>query len=147
MKQLKILTLTIMMLGLAAVANAAGKIKVIQAWIPQAPPVAGVMAGYFKVENNTDKPINLVSASSPAFANVMMHKSIEKDGMSRMIHIDKLKVPAHGSVTFKRGSYHLMLMRPKHSFKVGDKVAITLMTSQKHKIHFTAVVKPATAGE
>lgn len=141
MKNLQATLLLFCMLFMSSVALAAGKVEVRDAWIPQAPPVAGVMAAYFKIENHGDKPVSIVSASCPAFRNAMIHKTIEKNGMSEMIHLASLKVPAHSSVTFHPGSFHLMLMHPKHAMKIGDKVAITLITAHKHKIHFTAVVK------
>lgn len=146
MKFLKVVLLMLGMSGLTSTALAAGKLDVKDAWIPQAPPVAGVMAAYFKIENHGSKPVSIVSASCPDFKNAMIHKTIEKNGMSQMIHIDSLKVPAHSSVTFHPGGFHLMLMHPKHAMKIGDKVAITLVTARKHKIHFAAVVKAPTVG-
>ncbi|MEJ2449975.1 MAG: copper chaperone PCu(A)C [Gammaproteobacteria bacterium] len=146
MKQLTAILLGISMLFLASLAMAAGKVEVRDAWIPEAPPVAGVMAAYFKIENHGNKPVKIIGASCAAFKNTMMHKTIEKDGMSRMVHLDSLTVDPKSSVTFRRGGMHLMLMQPKHAIKKGDKVAITLMTADKHKIHFTAVVKAATLG-
>lgn len=135
------------MLCLASLSFAAGKVQVVHAWIPEAPPVAGVMAAYFEIKNNGSKPVKIVGASSPTFANVMMHKTVEKNGMSQMIHMDSLTVAPKSSITFHRGGLHLMLMKPKHSLKKGDKVSITLKTADKHKIHFTALVKAATLGD
>lgn len=146
MKYFKLALLMLGMLGLTTPAMAAGKVEVRDAWIPQAPPVAGVMAAYFRIENHTNKPVTVVAASSPVFRNVMMHRTVEKNGMSEMIHLDSLEVPANSSVTFHQGGLHLMLMQPKHALKIGDKVAITLVTAHKHKIHFTAVVKSPMLG-
>lgn len=147
MKYLKTALLFVGMLCLAAQSYAAGKVIVRHAWIPQAPPVADVMAAYFEIDNNGSKPVTIVSVSCPAFRNVMMHKTIEKNGMSRMIHLPSLTVAAHSKAVFHRGGMHLMLMRPKHSLKIGDKVHITMVTADKHKIHFTAVVKKASLGD
>lgn len=146
MKYLKVALLMLGMLGLTTPAMAAGKVEVRDAWIPQAPPVAGVMAAYFRIENHGSKPVEIVGATCSAFHSVMMHKTVEKNGMSEMIHLDSLKVPANSSVTFRQGGLHLMLMQPKHAMKIGDKVAITLVTAHKHKIHFTAVVKSPMLG-
>lgn len=143
MKFLKVALLMLGMLGLTNAAMAAGKVEIRNAWIPQAPPVARVMAGYFEIDNNGSKPVTIVGASCADFGSVMMHKTVEVNGMSRMVHLPSLKVGPHSKATFHRGGMHLMLMQPKHTFKVGDKVAITLMTSDKHKIDFMAVVKPA----
>jgi len=128
-------------------ARAAEHVKVRHAWIPEAPPVASVMAGYFEIDNSGDKPVVINGVSSPAFGDAMMHKTIEENGMSRMIHMDHVTVAPHSKVTFQPGGLHVMLMSPRHPLKVGDKVAITLQTVNKQMIHFKAVVKPAALGE
>ncbi len=125
---------------------AAGKVQVHDAWIPEAPPVAKVMAAYMTIENTGSKPITITGISCDAFGMVMMHKTVTENGMSRMIHLDNLTVAPKSKAVFKRGGMHVMLMDPKHSFKVGDKVSLTLVTADKIKIPFTAVVKPATLG-
>jgi copper(I)-binding protein len=76
-----------------------------------------------------------------------MHKTVTENGMSRMIHLGSLTVAPKSKAVFKRGGMHVMLMQPKHGFKVGDKVALTLKTADKQKIHFTAVVKSASLGD
>ena len=117
--------------------------QVRDAWIPEAPPVADVMAAYFEIENTGSKPVTITGFSCKDFGMVMMHKTVEKDGMSRMIHMDTLTVAAKSKLKFERGGLHLMLMMPKHSLKAGAKVAITMETADKQKIHFTALVKAA----
>lgn len=147
---MKLFKTTILLLGLllqASMSFAAGKVQVHNAWIPQAPPVAGVMAAYMVVENSGDKPVVITDVACSAFNGVMMHKTVTKDGVSHMIHLDSLTIQPHSKAVFKRGGMHVMLMGPKHAFKVGDKVKLTLTTKDKQHIHFTAVVKPATLGE
>lgn len=126
---------------------AAGKVQVHDAWIPEAPPVASVMAAYLVIENTGNIPVKIIGVSSPAFGDVMMHKTVTENGMSRMIHQSSLTVAPKSKLKFERGGLHLMLMDPKHHLKVGDKVALTLETADKHKIPFTAVVKPASLGD
>ena len=147
---MKTLRAALMMLGLAmysALSYAAGQVQVRDAWIPEAPPVADVMAAYFVIENHGDKPVTISGASSPAFGMVMMHKSVDENGMVRMIHQDHLTVAANSQLAFARSGLHLMLMSPKHPLKLGDKVELTLHTADHQQIHFTAIVKAATLGD
>lgn len=147
---MKYIHTALLCLGLAVFsvqANAAGQIQVENAWIPEAPPVADVLAAYLVIENHSDKAVTITSVSSPAFGMVMMHKTINENGMTRMIHQDHLTIAAKSKLTFERGGLHLMLMSPKHPLKVGDKVELTLHTADKQQIHFTAIVKPATLGD
>src|SRR6056297_3800102 len=44
------------------------------------------MAGYTEIRNHSDDVIRLVGAASPAFGNVMIHRTILSDGRARMQH-------------------------------------------------------------
>jgi copper(I)-binding protein len=126
---------------------AAGKLQVRDAWIPEAPPVADVMAAYFEIDNAGSKPVTITGFSCKDFGDVMMHKTVEKDGMSSMIHMDKLTVAAKSKLKFERGGLHLMLMMPKRHLKQGQKVALSMHTADNQTIKFTAIVKPASLGD
>lgn len=147
MKYINAALLVVGLVFLSSLSFAAGKVQVHDAWIPEAPPVAKVLAAYMTIENTGDKPVTITGVSCDAFGMVMMHKTITENGMSRMIHLGSLTVAPKSKAVFARGGMHVMLMEPKHGFKVGDKVSLTLETADKQKIPFTAVVKPATLGE
>ena len=99
------------------------------AWVAEAPPVAPVMGGYMKIENETDKPISITRASCPDFEIVEIHEMSMSGGMMKMREIEKLVVPANGKVELKPGGYHLMLIKPKKPFKKGDTLMVTLHTA------------------
>jgi copper(I)-binding protein len=40
--------------------------------------------------------------------------------------VKSLKVPAHGTLSFQPGGYHLMCMKPQSSMKIGASVPVTL---------------------
>ena len=99
------------------------------AWVAEAPPVAPVMGGYMKIENETDKLISITRASCPDFETVEIHEMSMSGGMMKMREIEKLDVPAGGKVELKPGGYHLMLIKPKKPFKKGDSLTVTLHTA------------------
>ncbi|MEW5838058.1 MAG: copper chaperone PCu(A)C [Pseudomonadota bacterium] len=112
-----------MMSPLAAMAE----IKVVEPWIPEAPPNAQAMAAFMVIENDEDKEIKVTSAFAPGFNTIELHKSVEIDGMHKMLKQDALVIPAMGSLTLKPGSYHIMLIgvqdpRPK----AGDVIPVRL---------------------
>jgi copper(I)-binding protein len=88
------------------------------------PSVPG--AGYFTLENKGEMDRELVGASSPGCGSVMLHKSEEVNGVSTMRHVDSVPVPAHKSITFAPGGFHLMCMSPTASLKPGNSVPVTL---------------------
>ena len=96
------------------------------AWVAEAPPVAPVMGGYMKIENETDKLISITRASCPDFETVEIHEMSMSGGMMKMREIEKLDVPAGGKVELKPGGYHLMLIKPKQPYKKGDTLTVTL---------------------
>lgn len=118
-------------------------LSVSNAWIPEAPPVAKVMAGYLRVKNNSDNEIILQSISAKDFERVEMHKTITQDGVARMIKQTSIKIPAKGNVSFQRGGLHLMLMGPKRKLKRGDTVNLILKTA-KANTEIRLIVKEAT---
>lgn len=86
-------------------------------------PVPGrhMSAGYLVLTNNTDEPLRISGVASPQFGSVEIHETTVTDGVSRMRRLEQLVVPAHGSVTLRRGGKHLMLMRPSD---VGNTVTL-----------------------
>ena len=114
------------MLGFAAPAWAAGaSLAVSGAWmrliIPERPA-----AGYFTLTNNSGQARNLVGAQSPACGSLMLHRTESGGGVERMVMVPSVAVPAHGSITFAPGGYHLMCMKPAASMVHGHSVPVTL---------------------
>ncbi len=80
--------------------------------------------GYLVLHNSSDTPAILTAASSPACGMLMLHESQDSSGMAMMMAVPNVTVPAHGSVSFAPGGYHLMCMQP--AMKVGSTVPVTL---------------------
>lgn len=98
-------------------------------------------AGYFTLTNTGSQPVVLTGAKSPAFAEVMMHRSSLKNGMASMQHVEQVEVPAGTSLTFASGGYHLMLMLRQRELALGDPVEATLLfgDGKSLPVTFTAV--------
>jgi copper(I)-binding protein len=130
-------------LGLLGSAFAAG-IQVTDAWIRWLP--ANLPAGgYAKVTNDTDKEIKLVGASSPKYGMVMLHQTVNKNGMSNMVHVDAIAIAPHKSMAFTPGDYHIMLMQPKPGIEPGQKVPVTLKFSDGQTVTAEFEVRKPTA--
>ncbi len=110
-------------------------------WIREAPPTVKVLAAYMTLKNPTDQDITLICAESPAFEDVMFHKTEISDGIAKMQHAEEIVIPAHSSFEFTPGNYHLMLMGKKSSIKEGDSVKLTLIFKNIDNQDVTALVK------
>ncbi len=96
-------------------------------WLQAAPPNAKVMAAYGTLINTTNKDMVLVDAYSPAFDMTMIHQTKIIDGIAKMIHQDEIVIKPQEKLTFKPGSYHIMLMQPKFKIIKGDAIKINLI--------------------
>ena len=122
-------------------------VNIDDAWVAEAPPVAPVMGGYMKIENETDKTISITSASCPDFEKVEIHEMSMSGGMMKMRQIEKLDVPANGKVELQPGGYHLMLIKPKQPFKKGDTLTVTLHTAAGQSQAVIMEVKERPSGD
>ncbi|MBV8062375.1 MAG: copper chaperone PCu(A)C [Nevskia sp.] len=95
-------------------------LKVTDAWIPQAPPNAPVLAGYAKLSNDGGEPLRIEGVSGADFGSVELHRMSMENGMMQMRPLGALELPAHGGVVLADGGKHLMLMDPRRPFKAGD---------------------------
>jgi len=120
-----------------------GQFETKDSWIAEAPPNVIAQAGYLTLDNNTSKPMSLISATSDAFEKIQIHRS-EHDkatGLVKMIHEKKANIPAHTTLKFKPGGYHLMLINPKSSLKKGDQTAIKLTFADGTEFNITFAVR------
>lgn len=97
-----------------------------EAWIPEQPPGAMASAVFMDMKNTTDQPEALVKASAPGFKEVQLHKSIEVNGMHKMIEQKEIAVAPHGETKLAPGGFHIMLIGPEKPLVAGETVPVTL---------------------
>jgi hypothetical protein len=83
-------------------------------------------AGYFTLTNGTATDKVLVAATSPDCGQLTLHESVHQAGQEQMVNVKQVTVPAHGSVSFAPGGFHLMCMQPAQSSRRGGRVPVTL---------------------
>lgn len=127
-----------------AATPAKSRMHVSHAWIRVLPGTLPA-GGYAEISNTGDTSITLSSASSPAYARVMLHKSSMHNGMSSMHMIKQLTLPAHATIKLAPGGYHLMLMQATHKVSPGDSVPITLHFADGSQLEVDFTARPANA--
>jgi periplasmic copper chaperone A len=100
-------------------------------------------AGYFTVTNAGARPVVITGASSPDCGQLMLHQSRNVNGTEHMEMVSSVTVPAHGSVKFAPGGYHLMCMSPSANIAPGRTVPITLTFADKRSITKPFIVRGA----
>jgi len=105
------------------------------------PPGMKMTAGFGRLHNFSDQPLEIVGFSSPAFVEVSLHLSETVDGVSRMREIPSLRVEAGASVELAPGGYHLMLMMPRESIQPEQPVTVVLTTAEGDAFPFMLPVE------
>lgn len=130
-------------LALGTVAQAAErKLTVSDPWMRSVIP-SRPAAGYFTLSNDTAEAHKLVGAASPACGTLILHQSTHNDGQDRMVMVKSIPVPAHGTVKFAPGGYHLMCMSPSQAVKPGHSVPVTLRLADGSTVEASFPVRGA----
>jgi len=88
--------------------------------------------GYMTLHNTSAAPAVLTGASSPACGSLMLHRTESGGGTERMVGVAKVRVPAHGTLRFAPGGYHLMCMQPRMHPR--ETVPVTLTFEDGHRV-------------
>lgn len=83
-------------------------------------------AAFFVIDNASDAPATVVSASSDVAATVEVHLSSMDGGVMKMEKQDRVEIPANSQLEFKPGSYHVMFINLNRDLKAGDTFKLTL---------------------
>ncbi len=107
-------------------------IKILNAWARPSIFSIGTnkssnSAIYLEIFNNSEVDYNLVNVSSDIANRVELHKSfVDEKGVSKMVRLDKLVIPAKSSVVLQPSGIHIMLLGLKRILKIGNKFDLFL---------------------
>jgi len=110
-------------------------------WVAEAPPASQVMVAYMTIKNPSSQNIEIKSCHSKLFSSIGFHQSVVVNGMAEMHHLPALSIPAHGSLSLKPGSYHMMLFNPVKTLHAGDKVNFIFTLGNGQTVTVPGVVK------
>lgn len=128
----------------AARSQAEAGVRVAQAWIRWLP--ANLPAGgYLTLINESARTVTLVAVQSPAYASVALHRTLTSGGLSRMVPVAAIPVPAHSTLDFASLGYHLMLMQARQTVQPGLQLPLTLQFADGGTLRISAQVRPPDA--
>ncbi|MCP4875999.1 MAG: copper chaperone PCu(A)C [Gammaproteobacteria bacterium] len=122
-------------------ASAGGNLQVTDVWSRATPPTAKVGAAYFKVENSNSATDMLVGVASPIAERVEMHTHMMMDGMMMMHQLESVEVPANGTLEFKPGGNHIMLIGLEHTLLEGERFPLTLKFKNAGNVELIVTVR------
>ena len=103
-------------------------------------------AAYLTLQSDEEE--QLIGVSTPAAGHVTIH-AVETDanGVSRMVEIEALNLPAGEPVTLAPGGMHLMLMALSEKLEEGTLLPLTLTFASGAKIDISVpVLGPGASG-
>ena len=129
-------------LAAAQAQNAPGaKIEVVSPWARATPAGAENAAAYMTLVNKGQAADRLVSASTPVAKMAQLHKTVDDNGVMKMLPVDGVEVHAGSQAVFKPGGYHVMLMKLAHPLEVGQSFPLTLTFEKAGAITVTVKVQ------
>ena len=81
----------------------------VQAWSRATPPGASSAAIYGLFENNSSHEMRVAEIRFTGARHAMIHRTVEDEGMARMVH-GEILVPPGERYELKPGGLHIMLM-------------------------------------
>lgn len=123
----------------------AGDLKISHPMSFETPISAKAGAGYMTITNEGDTADSLIEVRAD-FPRVMLHKSEEKDGIATMSHVDKIDIPAGGTVELVPGGFHVMFMGlDGDPLEDGETIDATLVFEKAGAVDIVFSVEPRAA--
>ncbi len=97
-------------------------------------PGTASSAGFFKLKNLKSSNLTIAAVEIEHIGRVEIHTHEQKNGVMKMMKLDKLIVAAGETVHFQPGGLHLMLFEPTPEFKKLKQAKLTLITACGKKL-------------
>lgn len=98
-------------------------------------------AGFMEIINESKVPVDIISGKAKDVGAVELHTHVHDNGIMRMRRVEKLTIPAQGTLRLERGGKHIMF------FDVGDRprdmkqIELKLQTSDGNEIYVIVPIK------
>ena len=112
----------------------AGGIEIKDPWVRAMPPSSPSTAAFMVIVNKSDKPANLIAASSPVARELKpMVTTKQADGMVGLEFVDTFSIAAGKNRNLEPGADHIMLMKLNSAPNVGTTVPLVLIFESEGK--------------
>lgn len=125
----------------AASADAGETIQLARAWARATPAAAPAGAAFLTVENPGAEADAIVGAAAPVAGVAELHTHAMEGGVMKMRKVERIEVPAHGSVDLKPGGLHVMLIGLKAPLAEGQSFPLVLTFAKAGAVETTVTVE------
>lgn len=110
-------------------------------WVRAMPPGMKMTAAFGTLANDGDGSLELLAWHSDAFKDVSLHRTVNEDGVSRMLEAGTMSLAPGETLVMEPGGYHLMLMAPSRELAPGDVLTIGVTTADGQRFNFELPLK------
>ena len=148
MKRLLAATLLIL-LAMPAAAHEikVGDLSIVHPWARATAGAAKNGAVYMRIENQGDVDDQIVGMATAAAERVEMHTHIVENGTAMMRKVEAIDLPAHQTIQFKPGEFHIMLIGVDPPLMEYDTFKMTLVFAKAGSVEIEVYVEEAGATE
>lgn len=125
---------------LAACGASGPSISVEEAWV-RPDPLWENAAGYFLITNDGNESDYLIEVRLEFADMSMVHETVMEGDVHKMLHRERVEVPAGGQVEFKPLSFHVMIMGLIEGLELGDDVTLVLVFEDSGEIEVQAELR------
>lgn len=143
---MKLKALILATLALSPLAQAKMDIMAHHAYARATPPNAATSAVFAEIMNRGENARYIVSASTDAAGKVELHDVLKEGDVMKMRQVERIEIPAKGSVELKPGSLHIMLFDLKKTLVEGEEIDVQITFANGQKQTFTAPIKKVMSG-
>lgn len=113
-------------IGDASAADAAADLDIAAPYARAMPAGSPHSAAFMTITNQGSTDLALVGAATPVAELVELHTHRDEDGMMRMRQVERIDLPAGGTVELAPGGLHLMLIGLQTALEAGSTLPLTL---------------------
>jgi periplasmic copper chaperone A len=124
-----------------------GDLEIVHPWARATAGASKTGAVYMRIENNGNTDDQLIGMATDSAERVEMHASTEENGVASMQKVDAIDLPAHSTIKFKPGEYHVMLIGVDPPLREYDTFKMTLVFAKTGRVEVEVYVEEAGAME
>ncbi len=102
-------------------------------------------AAYLTILNQGPGDDRLIAISTPVADTAALHRTVEEQGVMKMLPVPALELKAGAKIAFEPGGYHIMLMKLRAPLKEGQSFPLALTFEKAGRIEATVKVEKAGA--
>ena len=144
MKNLLVL-INLLFCSLANACDSHKEIKIKDSWVRATMGGSHMTAAYMNIKNDSDDADVLYKVTSKQAGKIELHKIVDEKGVSQMVQIDKIVIPAKQEVKLSPKGLHIMLFDLKGKLVDGEKIKMTLYFEKAGAIKLNVLVKDVNA--